>query len=145
MAFVSPFCQSPKAISRPVLQLSGKASRRNRLFVYSFTASESPSEFSSRLLADALASMSGRDPGNDLLALLIENKILARRGSAELLEANPGMCEFARRFQPDEAAVTVPPQNVVRCRLHRFFRHEFENRTDSGIWCAVESQMKFRF
>ena len=56
-----------------------------------------------------------RSPRHDLLALLVENEILARRRGVELLEAILGVRKFGRRFHPDQTAIVVAPQNVVRC------------------------------
>ena len=54
----------------------------------------------------------GRNPRHDLLALLIENEILARCRRIQLLQAILGVREFRRRFDPDQTAVVVASQNV---------------------------------
>ena len=57
----------------------------------------------------------GRDLRHDLLALLVEDEILARYGGIQLLKPILGVREFGRRFDPDQTAVVVASQNVERC------------------------------
>ena len=56
--------------------------------------------------------LTGRNPRHDLLALLIENEILARCRRIQLLQAILGVREFRSRFDPDQTAVVVASQNV---------------------------------